>query len=190
MVLWEAVIILHPTVAREQLTSTLKTFCRTLLEEGAVIRKLRNEGVMRLHRGMHAGPTDKRRLYVPAIHRWRIHEPVDDKMLFHGRYIVMLFDASVDSTLQFQELVNKNANTLEWQIRHRSKHHPLASFKDPHDFEIGHDLRNVSEEEEQLLNTHKQWNEWKDFQSSRWSNYLAQQPGGTSDITEHRASSA
>ena len=183
MVLWEAIVIIHPTVAREQLANTLKSFCRVLLEDGGVIRKLRNEGIMRMHRGMHTGPMDKRRMYVPAIHQWRIHEPVDEKMFFHGRYMVMLFDASVDSAMHFQELVNNNQFTLEWQIRHRSKHHPLAAFKDPHDYEIGHDLNNVSEEEEELLQSHKGWSEWKGFQASRWSNYLAQQPGGTSEIT-------
>eukprot|EP01063_Lacrimia_lanifica_P014840 TRINITY_DN21401_c0_g1_i1.p2 TRINITY_DN21401_c0_g1~~TRINITY_DN21401_c0_g1_i1.p2 ORF type:complete len:185 (+),score=58.86 TRINITY_DN21401_c0_g1_i1:43-597(+) len=182
MVLWEAIIVMHPQVPKDQLLGVMKMYCTHVLRDGGVVRKFSNEGVMRMQRGMHAGPTDKRRLYVPRMHKWRVHEPVDEKLFFHGRYLVMLYDSSVQTCLAFQDLVNNNQTTLEWQIRNRNKHHPMAAFKDPHDFEIGHDMQTLSEEQTQLNISHPQWKQWKTFQARRWSEYLAQNPN-TTDVT-------
>eukprot|EP01061_Rhynchopus_euleeides_P011876 TRINITY_DN21468_c0_g1_i1.p1 TRINITY_DN21468_c0_g1~~TRINITY_DN21468_c0_g1_i1.p1 ORF type:complete len:204 (+),score=56.37 TRINITY_DN21468_c0_g1_i1:47-613(+) len=187
MVLWEAIVIVRPTIGAEQLQQVLKTYCTYVMREGGVVRKVRNEGVMRLHKGMHAGPTDKRRMYVPYKHEWRIHEPVDEKLLFHGRYIVMLFDSSVQSCIQLQKTINAQSHTLEWQIRQREKHHPFAAFKDPHDFEIGSDLQSLSEETAELLHSHPQWGQWRSFQARRWSDYLTQAPNST-DLTPQASS--
>ncbi|KAJ9457916.1 hypothetical protein DIPPA_25887 [Diplonema papillatum] len=181
MVFFEAVVILAPTMRKEQLQSTLKTFCVHILKNGGVVRKVSNEGVMRLHRGMYPGPVEKRRMYVPRKHEWRIHEPVDEKLMHHGRYVVMLFDSSILAAQSLQSLVDGNANTLEWILRQRQKHHPLAAFKDPHDFEIGHDMQSLAEEETRLSQSHKGWEQWKSFQGRRWSEYLTQQPN-TSEV--------
>eukprot|EP01064_Diplonema_japonicum_P003651 TRINITY_DN1234_c3_g1_i1.p1 TRINITY_DN1234_c3_g1~~TRINITY_DN1234_c3_g1_i1.p1 ORF type:complete len:202 (+),score=32.64 TRINITY_DN1234_c3_g1_i1:37-606(+) len=179
MVLWEAVVIINPMITKEQLTSTLRTYCTHIMKNGGVVRKLRNEGVMRLHKGMYPGPIDKRRMYVPRKHEWRVHEPVDELQLFHGRYVVLLYDMNIPGSVGFQNLINSNTTTLEWLIRHRSKHHPLAAFKDPHDYEIGHDLQTLTEHDEQLLQSHPTWRQWGTFQSRRWSDYLSQSPNTT-----------
>eukprot|EP00754_Rhynchopus_humris_P040446 Rhum_TRINITY_DN23486_c0_g1::Rhum_TRINITY_DN23486_c0_g1_i1::g.178110::m.178110 len=176
MVLWEGILIVRPIMRPEELQAVLKNYCRVIMDDGGVVRKVRNEGVMRLHRGMYAGAMTKRRLYVPRKHEWRIHEPVDEKMLFHGRYIVFLFDANFQTTLGLQKKMEAGDTTLECLIRQRTKHHPLSSFKDPHDFEIGSDLPSLSEENSQLLSSHPTWSSWNEFQSKRWSDYLTQTP--------------
>eukprot|EP01059_Diplonema_ambulator_P023804 TRINITY_DN39403_c0_g1_i1.p1 TRINITY_DN39403_c0_g1~~TRINITY_DN39403_c0_g1_i1.p1 ORF type:complete len:206 (+),score=20.19 TRINITY_DN39403_c0_g1_i1:50-619(+) len=183
MVLWEAIVVVNPLITKDALASIMRSYCTHVLKSGGVVRKIRNEGVMRLHKGMYSGPVDKRRMYVPRKHEWRIHEPVDESQLFHGRYLVMLFDLNVPNTLAFQDLIDGNSATLEWQIRHRSKHHPLATFKDPHDFEIGHDLQSLSEQDEHLLVSHPTWSQWGEFQSRRWSGYLLQNPSTTEVAT-------
>eukprot|EP00755_Sulcionema_specki_P001803 Sspe_Gene.117526::Locus_108970_Transcript_1_1_Confidence_1.000_Length_652::g.117526::m.117526 len=184
MVLWEAVLILQPMMPRDSLHSVLSLYCRHLLKNGAVVRKLSNEGVMRLHRGMYAGPVDKRRLYVPAKHRWRIHEPVDEKMWYHGRYVVMLFDCNLDTAYSFQSLVNQNDATLEWQIRQRDKHHPLAAFRDPHEYEIGHDLENPTDEDMSVKERTKQW---EAYLGRRWADYLTMNPNPTVPVEARTA---
>ena len=190
MVLWEAILIKRPTLSGQDMHGVLKSYCSLIMREGGVVRKLKNEGVMRLHRGMHAGPMDKRRMYVPAKHEWRIHEPVDEKLYFHGRYVVMLFDCNLMTCTQLQKLINAQGDTLEWQIRQREKHHPFAALKDPHDFEVGSDLPSLSDEAQELLASHPQWDEWQGFQGRRWSEYLTHAPNAGAELAPHSASTA
>eukprot|EP01062_Namystynia_karyoxenos_P064414 TRINITY_DN57347_c0_g1_i1.p1 TRINITY_DN57347_c0_g1~~TRINITY_DN57347_c0_g1_i1.p1 ORF type:complete len:201 (+),score=60.82 TRINITY_DN57347_c0_g1_i1:131-733(+) len=187
MVFWEAIVVMQPMAGRALLKSTLSSYLGHVLRSGGVVRKLRNEGVMRLHTGMYAGPQDKRRLYVPFKHRWRIHEPVDEKMWFHGRYVVILFDCNLDTAHSLQSMIYNNETTLVWQMRQKDKHHPVALFRDPHDYEIGHDLDTASDNETVLTPRHSRYRGRQYAQQAlaqRWSHYLTSGSNRDEDLGE------
>eukprot|EP00756_Hemistasia_phaeocysticola_P055170 Hpha_TRINITY_DN3108_c0_g1::TRINITY_DN3108_c0_g1_i1::g.96587::m.96587 len=176
MVFWEAVVVMQPLLRREELTTVIRGYLSHVLRNGGVVRKFKNEGVMRMHTGMYAGPQDKRRMYVPFKHRWRIHEPVDERMWFHGRYVVVLFDCNLDTAYSLQSMIYNNNSTLTWQLRQKDKHHPVALLRDPHEFEIGHDLENPDDDDALASSSSSRRRTGPGPTGQRWTEYLTREP--------------